>query len=54
MTVDLDVLVRSDLIDFLVQESETRGATIVCKSPSPQYPRGGLRQFRERETNTCL
>jgi CCR4-NOT complex subunit CAF16 len=33
VTVDLDVLVRSDLIDFLVQESETRGATIVCKSP---------------------
>ena len=30
VTVDLDVLVRSDLIDFLVSESETRGATIVC------------------------
>ncbi|WVQ82024.1 hypothetical protein IAT38_004152 [Cryptococcus sp. DSM 104549] len=29
VTVDLDVLVRADLIDFLVQESETRGATIV-------------------------
>ena len=34
VTVDLDVLVRSDLIDFLVSESETRGATIVCKSTS--------------------
>ncbi|KAL1408733.1 CCR4-NOT regulatory complex component [Vanrija albida] len=29
VTVDLDVLVRSDLIDFLVGESETRGATIL-------------------------
>jgi CCR4-NOT complex subunit CAF16 len=34
VTVDLDVLVRSDLIDFLVSESQTRGATIVCKSAS--------------------
>jgi CCR4-NOT complex subunit CAF16 len=31
VTVDLDVLVRSELIDYLVQESETRGATIVCE-----------------------
>lgn len=31
VTVDLDVLVRSDLIEFLVGESETRGATIVCE-----------------------
>lgn len=30
VTVDLDVLVRADLIDFLISESETRGATIVC------------------------
>nr|XP_019044541.1 CCR4-NOT complex subunit CAF16 [Kwoniella bestiolae CBS 10118]OCF23471.1 CCR4-NOT complex subunit CAF16 [Kwoniella bestiolae CBS 10118] len=30
VTVDLDVLVRADLIDFLVSESENRGATIVC------------------------
>ncbi|ORX38627.1 P-loop containing nucleoside triphosphate hydrolase protein [Kockovaella imperatae] len=29
VTVDLDVLVRSDLINFLIQETETRGATIV-------------------------
>lgn len=29
VTVDLDVLVRSELIDYLVGESETRGATIV-------------------------
>ncbi|KAI9637274.1 P-loop containing nucleoside triphosphate hydrolase protein [Dioszegia hungarica] len=29
VTVDLDVLVRSDLLAFLVEESETRGATIV-------------------------
>ncbi|ORY35416.1 P-loop containing nucleoside triphosphate hydrolase protein [Naematelia encephala] len=29
VTVDLDVLVRKDLIDFLVGESENRGATIV-------------------------
>ena len=31
VTVDLDVLVRSDLIDFLISESENRGATIICK-----------------------
>ncbi|ODN78989.1 hypothetical protein L202_04500 [Cryptococcus amylolentus CBS 6039] len=29
VTVDLDVLVRADLIDFLISESEERGATIV-------------------------
>ncbi|XAO25819.1 hypothetical protein I312_104649 [Cryptococcus bacillisporus CA1280] len=29
VTVDLDVLVRADLINFLISESETRGATIV-------------------------
>lgn len=29
VTVDLDVLVRSELLAFLVQESEERGATIV-------------------------
>lgn len=34
VTVDLDVLVRSDLIDFLISEAETRKATIVCESPS--------------------
>lgn len=31
VTVDLDVLVRGDLIDFLITETETRGATILCK-----------------------
>ena len=36
VTVDLDVLVRSELIDYLVGESETRGATIVCAS-SPSF-----------------
>ncbi len=30
VTVDLDVLVRSELLAFLIQESETRNATIVC------------------------
>lgn len=29
VTVDLDVLVRADLIDFLKNESQTRGATIL-------------------------
>jgi len=29
VTVDLDVLVRDDLLNFLKQESETRGATIL-------------------------
>jgi CCR4-NOT complex subunit CAF16 len=31
VTVDLDVLVRSELLAFLVQESEERHATIVCE-----------------------
>lgn len=31
VTVDLDVLVRSNLIDFLVEESTTRGATVICE-----------------------
>lgn len=30
VTVDLDVLVRDDLLTFLKNESETRGATILC------------------------
>lgn len=29
VTVDLDVLVRADFLDFLKQETEKRGATIV-------------------------
>ena len=32
VTVDLDVLVRSELLKFLQEESDTRGATIICKS----------------------
>lgn len=32
VTVDLDVLVRADLINFLIEESEVRGATILCQS----------------------
>ena len=32
VTVDLDVLVRDDLLTFLKEESEARGATIVCAS----------------------
>jgi CCR4-NOT complex subunit CAF16 len=31
VTVDLDVLVRAELLAFLVSESENRGATIVCE-----------------------
>ena len=30
VTVDLDVLVRDDLLSFLKEESESRGATILC------------------------
>ena len=30
VTVDLDVLVRDDLLTFLKKDSEERGATIVC------------------------
>lgn len=32
VTVDLDVLVRQDLLNFLKEDSEKRGATILCKS----------------------
>ena len=43
VTVDLDVLVRGDLIDFLIEESNARKATIVyCQSllayPAPSGP----------------
>ena len=31
VTVDLDVLVRDELLKFLKEESETRGATILCE-----------------------
>jgi CCR4-NOT complex subunit CAF16 len=31
VTVDLDALVRAELLAFLVKESKERGATIVCK-----------------------
>lgn len=31
VTVDLDVLVRDDLLKFLKADSEARGATILCK-----------------------
>ncbi|WWC71717.1 uncharacterized protein I206_105675 [Kwoniella pini CBS 10737] len=41
VTVDLDVLVRADLIDFLISESETRGATIVYAT----HIFDGLRKF---------
>ncbi|WWC90862.1 uncharacterized protein L201_005799 [Kwoniella dendrophila CBS 6074] len=41
VTVDLDVLVRADLIDFLVSESEIRGATIVYAT----HIFDGLRKF---------
>jgi CCR4-NOT complex subunit CAF16 len=30
VTVDLDVLVRDDLLRFLKSDSEERGATILC------------------------
>lgn len=33
VTVDLDVLVRDDLLSFLKEESEVRGATILCEYP---------------------
>lgn len=33
VTVDLDVLVRHQLLEFLKHDSEARGATIICKHP---------------------
>ena len=43
VTVDLDVLVRDDLLSFLKEESESRGATILCTyiyflSATPSFP----------------
>ena len=32
VTVDLDVLVRDDLLSFLKADSEARGATILCEA----------------------
>ena len=32
VTVDLDVLVRDDLLTFLKKDSIARGATILCKN----------------------
>ena len=37
VTVDLDVLVRDDLLSFLKEESEVRGATILCERPAISY-----------------
>ena len=37
VTVDLDVLVRHDLLEFLKKDSEARGATIICTLP-PSFP----------------
>jgi ABC-type uncharacterized transport system ATPase subunit len=34
VTVDLDVLVRKELLSFLQEECETRGATVLCRSRS--------------------
>ena len=33
VTVDLDVVVRTDLINFLTEESKERNATILCGCP---------------------
>lgn len=37
VTVDLDVLVRHELLEFLKKDSETRGATIIC-TLLPSFP----------------
>lgn len=49
VTVDLDVLVRHELLEFLRRDSETRGATIICtlltflsasiQTPYPEFSR---------------
>ena len=48
VTVDLDVLVRSDLISFLVSETVNRGATIVCESVSWLCPSRHSRPLPQR------
>lgn len=50
VTVDLDVLVRHELLEFLKRDSEARGATIVCESlllnpASTQMAHGGIFQM---------
>ena len=35
VTVDLDVLVRDNLLNFLKEETINRGATVVCEFLSP-------------------
>lgn len=38
VTVDLDVLVRHELLEFLKNDSEARDATIICTPLSPLFP----------------
>lgn len=38
ITVDLDVLGRADLLNFLAQECEQRGATIIYVGPPAHHP----------------
>ena len=40
ITVDLDVLGRADLLQFLQEECEQRGATIIYVRPFGQSPDG--------------
>lgn len=48
VTVDLDVLVRHDLLNFLKNESESRGATILCESFSLFFTEYLLKTFLNR------
>ena len=52
VTVDLDVLVRHELLGFLRQDSEARDATIICKHPSsPASIHVSLRNFQMPPTS---
>lgn len=45
VTVDLDVLVRHKLLEFLKQDSKERGATIICECVTPSF----LLRFKPRD-----
>ncbi len=51
VTVDLDVLVRDELLSFLMDESETRGATVLCKSKLESFLRVVLLMLHARTSD---
>ena len=55
ITVDLDVLGRADLMDYLRSETEERGATIIYVTISSLWSSWGQRVcFRSAYKGVCL